>query len=579
MQNIWRLFGLVPKYKSRLIKVLIVNSVLGLSGLVAPYIFRNILNLVVQLATTSWDQTLKNKLFLALATLLGVYLVNALFDYVGERLSDFLFIDIMWEIRKKIFRHLSVISLDYYEQNRSGEIIQRINTGIADFARWVLNIADGILGSALMIIFVVVFLWIKLPWVGLIMTVSLSLNFYWSVTKVIRVKAIRRMWHKFEEKGMGEMNETISQIATVRSFAQEEYKFNRYVEAIDGNRELRIKLSKVQWSTNFYRGVLNGATIVLSLGVVAYGVFRGINTTGDILLVSLYLQQMRGSIGPLSRIIIDTGDLETSAERLTELLDTRSTVVDAPDAVPVTAISQIEFKNVSFHYPNKEQEVLRDISFTLLKGQTLALVGPSGVGKTTITKLLMRFYTPTSGQILVNNQPIETFKQNSIREHIGTVMQDVALFNESIEENLRFARPTASHEEIDGATKLAHADVFIKKLPDGYQTIVGERGVKLSGGEKQRVAIARAVLRNPDLIILDEATSSLDSQSERLVQDGLEKLLTNRTAVIIAHRLSTVRQADKIIVLENGIISESGTHDELAKNKKLYAKLLSLQLS
>ncbi|HSX42412.1 MAG TPA: ABC transporter ATP-binding protein [Candidatus Saccharimonadales bacterium] len=577
MKNIWRLFELVPRYKARLLKVVLVNSILGFAGLAIPYVFRNLLNIVVASVRTGWSATVAHKIFWSLGLMFGIYVVNAFFDYIAERLSDFLFIDVIWEIRRAVFKHLTSVSIDYYEQNRSGEILSRINTGTMDFGQWVMGLADGVLGSVLMTIFVVTFLWIKIPAVGIIMTISLPINFYWAISKVIKTKALRQEWHKHTEKGMGEMTETISQITTVRSFAQEKYKFDRYLTAIDGYRDIRLKQARVEWWTNYNRAILNSVTIVLALGVTAYGVLTGHNSVGDVALVSWYLLQIRGTINPLSRTIINTGDLETSAERLVHILNVKPTVVDAADAKPLPGIESIEFQDVSFHYPGKATDVLRGISFKLAKGQKLALVGPSGVGKTTVTKLLMRFYAPTGGEILINGQPIENFSQNSIREKVGTVMQDVALFNDTIEENLRFAKPEASAEELAAATKIAHADNIIDKLPDGLQTLVGERGIKLSGGEKQRIAIARAVLRDPQLIILDEATSSLDSESEKFVQDGLEKLMKNRTAVMIAHRLSTIQKADQILVLDNGKIVERGTHRDLVKNQQLYARFLSLQ--
>jgi ABC-type multidrug transport system fused ATPase/permease subunit len=267
-----------------------------------------------------------------------------------------------------------------------------------------------------------------------------------------------------------------------------------------------------------------------------------------------------------------------SAERAVELLHVKSTVTDAPDATPLQRLESVEFRNVSFVYPGKEKAILSGVSFRLEAGQTLALVGPSGVGKTTITKLLLRFYDPTEGEILINGRSARDFTQASIRDCLGMVMQDVALFNDTIEGNLRFAKPDATHAELASAAEAAHADVFISALPDGYKTLVGERGVKLSGGEKQRIAIARAILRDPQLAILDEATSALDSQSERYVQEGLQELLKGRTAIIIAHRLSTVRQADQIVVLQHGTVIEQGTHAELTDQKGgLYAHLFKLQ--
>lgn len=576
MKSIWRLFALVPNIRSRLIKVVLANSVLGLAGLVQPLIYGNILNVLIQSVHGIQPDSPK-KLAIALSILLLLEIFASVSETGAERLSDLLFLDVNTDIRKRLFAHLSTLSIEYYEKTRAGEILERVNGGVADFARWILGLSEGLLGRLIMIVLVLGFLWIKLPLVGFIMTLSLPLNFYWAISKVIRTRPIRRERHTHSEKATGEVSETISHISTVRSFAQETHRLNRFSVEIDKARTAALQQSRIEWQTNFSRSLLAGVTEVVALGIVVFGVFHGRNTPGEILLVSLYLQRLQVSISPLSRLIINTGDVETSAERIVEILDVQPTVVDLPDARALTTIHRIEFNNVSFHYPGKEQLVLDKISFQLPKGQTLALVGPSGVGKTTITKLLLRFYEPTSGQILINGELIERFTQHSIRSAMGMVMQDVVLFNDTVEENLRFSRPKATQKEIKEAAVRAHADIFVKKLPEGYNTLVGERGIKLSGGEKQRIAVARAILRNPQLIILDEATSALDSQSERFVQDGLAQLMKDRTAVIIAHRLSTVRKADQILVLEHGRVLEQGTHQELVSHKGLYARLLSLQ--
>ena len=577
MKNIWRLFGLIPTYKTRLLKVVLINTALGLVALLVPIIYKYVLDSIVGAVGSGFTAEVEAKIFTALAMLLGIYLVNVAFEYVSERLGDFLFIDVMWEIRKKMFRHLSTLSIDYYEQNRSGEILEKIGNGTMSFARWVYMIADGTLSTLISILLILIFLWFELPVVGLVMTIAMPLIIYISVFRNLKTKPLRREWMKRAEKGMGEIGETLSHVSTVRSFAQESYKLDRYSKEVDGYRISRLRNARYEWGFNAGRGVLQMVTIVLSIAIVAIGAIKGTYTVGDILLVSLYFQQLRGNLGPLSRAISETGDIETAAERMVEILDIQPTVVDLPQAQTLLELKSIQFKNVSFQYPGKEAKILKNISFMLSSGQTLALVGPSGVGKTTITKLLLRFYAPTSGKILINGEPIENFTQDSVRGLIGTVMQDVALFNETIEENLRFARPKATEEEIRSAAKTAHADIFIDKLPLNYKTLVGERGIKLSGGEKQRVAIARAILRDPQLIILDEATSSLDSRSEQFVQDGLHKLMSNKTAVVIAHRLSTVTHADKIIVLEKGKVLEQGNHDQLLKKKGLYAKLFSIQ--
>ncbi len=577
MKNIWRLFELVPSYKKRLTRVLLVNSVLGLVGLATPYLLKTVLDLVIAAVGTGVTPESSGQITTALSVLISVSLLGVLFDYIGERLSDLLFIDIMWEIRKKTFQHLSKLSIDYYEKNRAGEIMERISTGTMAFSRWAFSIADGFLGVSITIILAIILLWIQIPVVGLIATISVPLNFYLVINRSIKTKPIREEWSKHAEQGMGEMGETLSQISTVRSFAQEEERLSRYTKQVDGYRHLRIRQSQIEWRTNALRGLLNMVTFIGSIGYVAWGIFHGQHTVGDVLMVSLYLQQIRGNIAPLSRIMTDTGEVETAATRLATILDADSAVIDQVGASDLDELRSIEFRSVSFQYPGKTKKVLRDVSFKLARSQTLALVGPSGVGKSTITKLLLRFYEPTSGQILINDKPIETFTQSSVRKLLGMVMQDVALFNDTIKENLRFARPDASDAEVMRAAAIAHADAFIDKFPDKYETLVGERGVRLSGGEKQRVAIARAVLKNPQLIILDEATSALDSQSERYVQDGLYQLLKDKTALIIAHRLSTVMRADKIVVLSDGSVLEQGNHQDLLEQKGLYAKLFSMQ--
>ncbi len=575
MKNIWRLFELVPGYKGRLLKVVLVNSVLGLVGLATPYLLKVTLDRVVAAAGGTAVNT--SEITAALSILIAVSLVGVLFDYIGERLGDLLFIDIMWEVRKRVFNHLASLSVHYYEKNRSGEIMERISSGTMAFARWAFAIADGFLGVSITIILAIIFLWTQVPLVGLLVSISVPVNFLLVINRIIKTKPIREEWSKHAEQGMGEMGETLSQISTVRSFGQEKQRLVRYTKQVDEYRNLRIEQSKIEWQTNAARGVLNAATFIGAIAIVAWGIVNGHNSVGDIVMISLYIQQIRGNIAPLSRILTDTGDVETSAGRMATILDAEPAIADRPDAIPIETLESIEFQNVSFQYPGKTKKVLRNVSFTIKRGEIAALVGPSGVGKSTITKLLLRFYEPSSGIILINGQPIETFTQESLRQLIGMVMQDVALFNDTIKENLRFANPTATDQDISKASKIAHADTFIAKLPEKYETLVGERGVRLSGGEKQRVAIARAILRNPQLVILDEATSALDSQSEQYVQDGLQKLLENKTAIVIAHRLSTVMRADKIIVLENGAVLEQGSHDELMKKKGLYAKLFSMQ--
>jgi ABC-type multidrug transport system fused ATPase/permease subunit len=380
------------------------------------------------------------------------------------------------------------------------------------------------------------------------------------------------------ERAMGKLNESIGLATSVRSLSAEPTQRQAFDGKIAEWLTGRTQEYRVQWRSNIYRGTINSVGLILPVIIVCYGAVKGQYTAGDVYLILSFTQIYLSSLSPISRLISDTGDVDTAAERIMEILDEQPTVVDSPNAVVLESIETLEFQNVSFLYPGTKRPILDDISFKLNERKTIALVGPSGAGKSTIIKLILRFYEPSSGQILINDQPIETFTQASVRLHLGVVMQDVALFNDTAAENLRLARPNATMKELQTAASIAHADIFIEKLPDKYKSIVGERGIKLSGGEKQRMAIARAILRDPDLIILDEATSALDSESERFVQEGLQRLMEGKAALVIAHRLSTIRRADMILVLKDGQIVERGDHTKLANKKSgLYARLYELQ--
>lgn len=578
MKNIWRLFELIPEYKSRILTITILSGLFGLVGIVTPILFKNILDSIsVALTQSQISASTTNEIAYLLAITLGVYVLSAIFSYINEVISDSIFIDINTTFRQRIFEHLNNVPIDYFEKNRVGEIVEKAGNTSNNFARWVFTLSDGLLGWVFTIIFTCAYLVTTMPIIGVIVTFSISVNLFIAIKATLKTAPIRKAWHINFEKGTGELSESIKLVTTVRSFAQEKFKLEKFKNEAHGYRTKRYVQAKIEWKANFLRNVLNAVIIVVILAVLTYQIANGSSTVGDIVLVSLYITQLRGSTNPMARAVLDTGELETSATRILGVLDVKPMVFDTKGAKPIKTISSIEFKNVSFSYPETDQVVLSDVSFRINKGETVALVGPSGVGKTTITKLLMRFYEPTSGEILINGSKVENYTQDSIRSVIGPVMQDVALFNETVEENIKFAKPSATKKEILSAIKIAHADEFIEKLPQKLETLVGERGIKLSGGQKQRVAIARAILRNPQLVILDEATSSLDSKSERLVQDGLAKLLREKTAVIIAHRLSTVRKADKILVIDGGTIAEQGTHDQLLKTNGLYAKLVKMQ--
>ncbi len=579
MKNIWRVIQLIPEYRWRVLAVTLVSIAVGAIGAATPYLYKHIVDVVA--AMLRHELTPEAASTAALLTVAGFGLLRLLvvvFSFLQEKQADDLWLDTVSTLRQRVFDNMTRLSIDYYEKTRVGEIMERFGT-ITQITMWLRGLTEGSLANILQMIFIIGVLLLKAPIVGLIMLVVIPFNFINSYINLKDTKPFRRGWEVLAGRMAGLLAEMVSNIATVRSFGGEIAVKQRYDETQAEWKIQRGTLHRLEWNSNLVRNIVNALAVVSAVGIITYGALHGRFTPGDILLVLTLTQNLISTIQPITRLINQTGDIDTSAERLVELLDVEPVVVDREGAVVLGQLETLEFDNVSFAYPGKNHPVLHTISFRLQQGQNLALVGPSGTGKTTIIKLLMRFYDPTEGAILVNGRDLRDYTQQSVRAAMGVVLQDVALFNDSIEENIAFARKDASREEVHAAAEAAHADAFIRNLPDQYDTRVGERGIKLSGGEKQRVAISRAILKDPQLIILDEATSALDSESEHLVQQGLRKLMQGRTSVVIAHRLSTIMNADIILVMQGGRVIETGSHAKLVnKHGGLYAKLYNLQV-
>jgi ABC-type multidrug transport system fused ATPase/permease subunit len=579
MRNILAVISLIRGGRRLFGSGLLLLALAGIGSAISPLFLGGALNHLTALATshTPKDQALRQ-----IAVLLGGYLLVRLttniFDWTGSLAGNRLGYNLRNGLRDRVITNLMGLPIDYFERQRIGEVMEKIGTGIGDMTNWVSNVL-GFFFTQLVNLTVSLLIITRIePWLGGVMLIITLINTAYKFRSRRAATPIIKQARKAEETASGLATEALSNMATVRSFGQEERIGSRIKHQLDEYVRLQysadVTLERAFWTGEFVVIIAS----VIGLGVIAWGVVEGRHPAGDLLLGIIYFQNVASGSRPLGRLITGTIQTDASAGRIVELLSEPATVTDRPGAIDLDHLRTIEFDHVSFAYPGKLDPVLEDVSFTLPQGQTLALVGPSGVGKTTITKLLQRFYEPTGGRILINGRDITDFTQASVRRHMGLVMQDVVLFNDTVEANLQFARAEAGPEQLSAAAKVAHADVFIDRLPDGYQTLVGERGVRLSGGEKQRVAVARAVLRDPDLIILDEATSALDSESERYVQDGLQQLMSHRTAVVIAHRLSTVMRADQIIVMESGRIVDQGTHRQLtSKRSGLYARLYQLQ--
>lgn len=578
MQNIRKLFSYISDERNRLISVAVVSAVLGSAGIAGPLFFRYVINQLTAIATGHAPANVSRNIILVLIGLGLLNIIDNIFTFIQERLTDRMGIDIEVKLRRRIFAHMMELSIDYYEQTRVGETMTKTQNAMFQFVFWLKGLSENTLRLMIQLVLALGLLWYINVLIGAVVSFFVVLGIAIQIIRIRRSRQVRVAVRKQDELAYGHFSETISHISTVRSSVPSAVPTSTFDKLLERYRELTYRMNNIQQYGNLARGLVNDVAIVTAVAIIAWEALNRRATAGDVVAVALYLQQITSSAGPLGRLIVNTSEVESSVSRITELLETKPGVVDAAGAVELDALKTLGFRNVCFAYPGKKHQVLKDVSFVLAAGQTLALVGPSGTGKTTVTKLMLRFYEPTSGQILVNGRPVEDFTAESVRQHIGMVMQDVALFNDSVEANLQLANTSASKAAVRAAAKQAHANVFIEQMPDQYKTLVGERGIKLSGGEKQRVAVARAILKDPDLIILDEATSALDSENERHVQAGLHELMADRTAVIIAHRLSTVMRADVILVLKNGKVVERGTHGDLAERRGgLYARLFKLQ--
>jgi subfamily B ATP-binding cassette protein MsbA len=373
------------------------------------------------------------------------------------------------------------------------------------------------------------------------------------------------------------VDETIGGIRIVKSFARELYEMSRFVDKTEATFRAAMRRAKVAAILAPTIGFMAFMSITVTIWFGGYEVIQGRLSPGGLVAFLIYTMLVAGPIAAFSGLY---GQFQTAlgaTERLFELLDLQPDIADAPDAYPLpTIVGRVTFENVSFEYDAKIP-VLHNISLDLKPGQVVALVGPSGAGKTTLVNLIPRFYDVTAGRILIDNRDIRQVVNLSLRQQIGIVPQETALFSDTIRENIRYGRLEATQAEIEAAARAANAHDFVVNLPQGYETRVGERGIKLSGGQRQRIAIARAILKDPRILILDEATSSLDSEAEHLVQEALERLMQGRTTFVIAHRLSTITRADLIVVLDQGRIVETGTHLDLLQDDGLYHKLHAMQ--
>lgn len=573
MKNIIRMFRYIPGEKLRIFSIIVFSIVGGLVNTIIPILFKNLINQISDAVTKNNFASIYKVLFL----IISIFLVEQVILFFKEKVSDTFRMHVMTKLRLAVYPKILSLDIAYTEKHQPGSILQKINQGIGEFVNWLFNLSEWVGTVLTTTLFILLVLWSRSIWLGLIYTFTVVVMIYLTKIKTIKQKPFMKKANIYMEKFSGILSQTLSHLETIKTMSAEKVTSNKFRKTNELVKSERLKQFTVQRRYNFLRDFIGAIGVGLGLLCTVYLISKNSFSLGDIFLVALYSRTLMNSIQPLGYLVQHTSEVNFTSSRLIDFLETEPIIIDSKDAVKLDRLNSFVFKNVTYDYPEGKKGAVKSVSFDLDSNKTIALVGPSGVGKSTLTKLMLRFYEPTKGTIQINNKDISAYLQNNIRQRIGVVMQDVALFNASILENLQIANSNASKEQIIKAARQANAHEFIKELPKDYSTLVGERGVKLSGGQKQRIAIARAILKDPDLIILDEATSALDSESERLVQAGLSELLKGRSALIIAHRLSTVMHADEILVLQKGTVVERGTHQELMKYGGLYKKLFEMQ--
>ena len=478
----------------------------------------------------------------------------------------------------KTFRHLHKLAMRFHLDRQTGGLSRAVERGTKGIDFLLNFMLFNVIPTLLEIVLVCAIMWgLFNVWYALITFITVSIYIFWTIAVTDWRLKYRRQMNKMDGEANTRAIDSLLNYETVKYFGNEEHEAKRFDRALRSYEESAIK-SKVSLS------LLNvGQGAVISIGMTVLMIMAGFDvqdktmTIGDFVLVNTYLIQLFLPLNFLGFVYREIKQSLTDMDDMFSLLEKETEIEDRPDAVELKLTGgEVIFENISFHY-QPERPILKNVSLTVRPGQTVAIVGSSGAGKSTISRLLYRFYDVTKGRILIDGQDIREVKQNTVRAAIGIVPQDTVLFNDTIFYNISYGRPSATPSEVEEAARLAAIHNFIIESPDGYNTRVGERGLKLSGGEKQRVAIARTILKNPKILIFDEATSALDSHTEREIQQSLKEVSANRTAIVIAHRLSTVIDADEIIVLEKGSIIEKGRHSELLAKAGSYASMWARQ--
>ena len=557
-------------YKRILYGVVIGSLVAALLDLIFPMMVRQILNEVL-------PQKNINRLLQDSGVLFILYLGNYGLLYIVNYYGHLMSAKIENDMRRDLFEHFQKMSFRYFDNAKTGQLLSRLTSDIAEIGELSFRGPNDVIVCCITMVGTIGILFWMNVYLGILIALLLITKTLHTVYVNKKMKAAFRDNRIKSGEITARAEESLGGIRLVKAFAQEEYELARFMEKSLDFLETRRKSYKI---LAYFSGSVNFFTNITNLLILACG---GLLIAKDKLSLSdfvAFLLYVNLFMKPLLRLTVFTEMYQRGMagfQRFYEIMEMQPEIIDNKNAIDCVQIrGEIEFDNLVFGY-SEQRKVIKGFNLKITPGQTVAFVGETGAGKTTIASLLLRFYEPLSGKILIDGIDIRQYKQQELRRNIGIVQQDVFLFSDSVTHNIAYAKPEAGQKEVEKAERMAAADRFIQELPDKYDTEIGERGVKLSGGQKQRLAIARVFLKNPPIVILDEATSSLDNHTEKLIQESLDRLAENRTTLIIAHRMSTIKNADKIIVLNNGEVAEIGTHSTLMSMGGLYYNLYNAQ--
>ncbi|RBW68126.1 ABC transporter ATP-binding protein [Bacillus taeanensis] len=577
MNTIRRYLQFVKPYKKEILFTIFIGILKFGIPLFIPLILKYVVDDVIG-ASIPYEEKMSRLTWVIGISLFVFIVLRPPIEYYRQYFAQWTGSKILYDIRDQLFAHIQKLSLKFYSNNKAGEVISRVIHDVEQTKSFVIT---GLMNLWLDLITIFIAIgimmtmdfWLTIVAISLLPLYAFAVKYFYK-----RLRSLTKNRSQALAEVQGHLHERVQGMPVIRSFALEDYEQKQF--AVRNQNFLDKALDHTSWNAKTF-AIVNTITDVAPLLVISfagYFVITGGLTVGEMVAFVAYIDRL---YNPLRRLVNSSTTLTqslASMDRVFEFIDEKYDIEDSPEAKELKAVKgDVTFDDVSFQYNEDEMPVLKNINLNVRAGETIALVGMSGGGKSSLISLIPRFYDVTSGSILIDGEDIRSFEARSLRDKIGMVLQDNILFSDSVKENILMGRPEASDEEVIAAAKAANAHEFILNLPQGYDTKVGERGVKLSGGQKQRVAIARVFLKNPPLLILDEATSALDLESEHLIQESLEKLAKERTTFIVAHRLSTITHADRIVVMENGEIVEIGSHRELMEKQGSYYNLFQVQ--